>query len=68
MINANLGPKDHEHLDKVSLKPAAAQMVLFLTKRSLLMRTIFNPEGKAIGFIKLPERCANLAFRGPKKR
>ncbi len=28
---------------------------------------IFNPEGKAIGFIKLPERCANLAFGGPKK-
>jgi len=25
-----------------------------------------NPEGKAIGFIKLPERCANLAFGGPK--
>ncbi len=28
---------------------------------------IFNPDGKAIGFIKLPERCANLAFGGPKK-
>lgn len=28
---------------------------------------IFNPEGKAIGFIKLPERCANLVFGGPKK-
>jgi gluconolactonase len=28
---------------------------------------IFNSEGKAIGFIKLPERCANLAFGGPKK-
>jgi gluconolactonase len=27
---------------------------------------IFNPEGKAIGFIKLPERCANLTFGGPK--
>jgi len=27
---------------------------------------VFNPEGKAIGFIKLPERCANLAFGGPK--
>jgi hypothetical protein len=26
LINANLGPKDHEHLDKVSLKPAAAQV------------------------------------------
>ncbi len=28
---------------------------------------VFNPEGKPIGFIKLPERCANLAFGGPKK-
>ena len=28
--------------------------------------TIFNPQGKAIGFIKLPERCANLTFGGPK--
>lgn len=28
---------------------------------------IFNPQGKAIGFIKLPERCANLAFGGPKR-
>ena len=27
---------------------------------------IFNPQGKAIGFIKLPERCANLTFGGPK--
>lgn len=25
-----------------------------------------SPQGKAIGFIKLPERCANLAFGGPK--
>jgi gluconolactonase len=28
--------------------------------------TIFNPQGKPIGFIKLPERCANLCFGGPK--
>ncbi|WP_353646717.1 SMP-30/gluconolactonase/LRE family protein [Mesorhizobium sp. WSM2239] len=27
---------------------------------------IFNPEGKPIGFILLPERCANLTFGGPK--
>ncbi|MFC4165893.1 SMP-30/gluconolactonase/LRE family protein [Teichococcus aestuarii] len=27
---------------------------------------VFNPEGKAIGFIRLPERCANLVFGGPK--
>jgi gluconolactonase len=27
---------------------------------------VFNPEGKAIGFIKLPERCPNLTFGGPK--
>jgi gluconolactonase len=27
---------------------------------------IFNPEGKPIGFIRLPERCANLCFGGPK--
>jgi gluconolactonase len=27
---------------------------------------IFNPQGKAIGFIKLPERCENLCFGGPK--
>jgi gluconolactonase len=27
---------------------------------------VFNPLGKAIGFIKLPERCANLTFGGPK--
>jgi gluconolactonase len=27
---------------------------------------IFNPSGKPIGFIRLPERCANLTFGGPK--
>lgn len=27
---------------------------------------IYNPQGKAIGFIRLPERCANLCFGGPK--
>ena len=27
---------------------------------------VFNPQGKAIGFIRLPERCANLTFGGPK--
>ncbi len=27
---------------------------------------VFNATGKAIGFIKLPERCANLTFGGPK--
>ncbi|MDM0117203.1 SMP-30/gluconolactonase/LRE family protein [Variovorax sp. J22R133] len=27
---------------------------------------IFNAQGKPIGFIKLPERCANLCFGGPK--
>ena len=28
---------------------------------------VFNPEGKAIGFIRLPERCPNLVFGGTKK-
>jgi gluconolactonase len=28
---------------------------------------VFNPQGKAIGFIRLPERCANLAFGGAKR-
>jgi gluconolactonase len=27
---------------------------------------VFNPAGKPIGFIRLPERCANLTFGGPK--
>jgi gluconolactonase len=27
---------------------------------------VFNPQGKAIGFIRLPERCANLTFGGAK--
>jgi gluconolactonase len=27
---------------------------------------VFNPQGKALAFIKLPERCANLCFGGPK--
>ena len=27
---------------------------------------VFNPLGKPIGFIRLPERCANLCFGGPK--
>jgi gluconolactonase len=27
---------------------------------------VFNPQGDAIGFIALPERCANLTFGGPK--
>jgi len=25
---------------------------------------VYNPQGKAIGFIRLPERCANLCFGG----
>ena len=28
---------------------------------------IYNPNGKPIGRIRLPERCANLTFGGPKK-
>jgi gluconolactonase len=28
---------------------------------------VFNSQGKAIGFIRLPERCPNLVFGGPKK-
>jgi len=28
---------------------------------------VFNPEGQPIGFIALPERCANLAFGGRKR-
>ena len=27
---------------------------------------VFNPEGKPLAFIRLPERCANLTFGGPK--
>ena len=27
---------------------------------------VFNPEGKALAHIRLPERCANLCFGGPK--
>jgi gluconolactonase len=27
---------------------------------------VFNPQGKAIAHIRLPERCANLSFGGPK--
>ena len=27
---------------------------------------VFDPQGQAIGFIRLPERCANLTFGGPK--
>ena len=27
---------------------------------------VFNPQGRPIGFIRLPERCANLCFGGPK--
>lgn len=28
---------------------------------------VFNKDGNAIGFIRLPERCANLEFGGPKR-
>jgi gluconolactonase len=28
---------------------------------------VLNPMGKPIGFIRLPERCANLEFGGPKR-
>jgi gluconolactonase len=28
---------------------------------------IFNPDGKPIGFISLPERCANVCFGGMKR-
>lgn len=27
---------------------------------------VFNPEGKALAFIRLPERCAISCFGGPK--
>ncbi|TWC05016.1 gluconolactonase [Bradyrhizobium macuxiense] len=27
---------------------------------------VFNPQGKPLGFIRLPERCENLTFGGPK--
>ena len=27
---------------------------------------VFNPQGKPLAFIRLPERCANLTFGGPK--
>jgi gluconolactonase len=27
---------------------------------------VFNADGKPLAFIKLPERCANLCFGGPK--
>jgi gluconolactonase len=29
--------------------------------------TVWNPEGKLIGRIRLPETCANVAFGGPKR-
>lgn len=29
--------------------------------------TVWNPEGKAIGRIRLPEPCANVCFAGPKR-
>jgi gluconolactonase len=28
---------------------------------------VFNPNGAAIGHIRLPERCANVCFGGPKR-
>ena len=28
---------------------------------------VFNPQGKPIGHISLPERCANVCFGGPKR-
>ena len=28
---------------------------------------VFDPQGKPLAFIRLPERCANLCFGGPKK-
>ena len=28
---------------------------------------VYNPQGKLIGRIRLPEVCANLAFGGPKR-
>ena len=29
-------------------------------------QSVFSPQGKAIAHIRLPERCANLCFGGPK--
>ena len=29
--------------------------------------TVWNPAGKLIGRIRLPEVCANLCFAGPKR-
>ena len=28
---------------------------------------VFNPQGKPLAHIRLPERCANLCFGGPKR-
>jgi gluconolactonase len=28
---------------------------------------VFNTAGKPIGHVRLPERCANLCFGGPKR-
>jgi len=30
--------------------------------------TVWNPEGKLLGRIRLPETCANIAFGGPSER
>ena len=35
-------------------------------RKSLDGVMVFNPQGKPIGFIRLPERCPNLTFGGPK--
>ena len=29
--------------------------------------TVWNPEGKLLGRIRLPETCANVCFGGPKR-
>ena len=29
--------------------------------------TVWNPQGKLIGRIRLPESCANLCFAGPRR-
>ena len=58
--------EDFEHPDRLRLAFDDNQVDVanYLVSEKLDGVRVFNPQGKAIGHISLPERCPNLCFGG----
>ncbi len=61
IVHAKVDTEAHQEL---SVRFGVTAIPTLMAFRDGVM--VFNPEGKPIGFIRLPERCANLCFGGPK--